>query len=73
MDLSRSHILIQVINNCPGPGLPDNKIQIVTLFCFDLLYIKFLINAREKKELPGVELWTSASHGLLAFGCPTEP
>ena len=30
----------------------------------------FLINTREKQELPGVELGTS---GLLAFGCHTEP
>ena len=70
---SRSHRLIHVINNCERPT--DNTIvliQIVTFFflCFDLSFIKFLINIREKQELPGDESRTS---GLLAFGCPTEP
>ena len=37
---------------------------------FDLSFIKFLINTREKQELPGKEPGTS---GLQAFGCPTEP
>ena len=37
---------------------------------FDLSFIKFLINTREKQELPGVGPGTS---GLLAFGFPTEP
>ena len=50
MDPSRSHRLVHVINNC---GAPDNTKQIVTFFflCFDLLFIKFLINTREKQEL----------------------
>ena len=67
MDPSRSHRLVHVINNCE-----DNTKQIVTFFflCFDLSFIKFLINTREKQELSGVEPGTS---GLLAFGCPTEP
>ena len=38
--------------------------------CFDISFIKLLINTREIQELPGVEPWIS---GLLAFGCPTEP
>ena len=54
MDLLRSHRLIHVINNCEGP----RTIQILTFCfsCFDLSFIKFLINTREKKEVPGVEL-----------------
>ena len=67
MNPSRSHRFIRVINNCE-----DNTKQIVTFIflCFDLSCIKFLINTREKQELPGVEPGT---YGLLAFGCPTEP
>ena len=44
MDPSRSHRLA-----------PDNTIQIVTFFflCFELSFIKLLINTREKQELPG--------------------
>ena len=57
MDPSRSHRLVHVINNCEGP----QTIQIVTFFflCFDLSFIKFVINTREKRELPGVEPGTS--------------
>ena len=57
MDPSRSHRLVHVINNCEDIFAPDNTKQIVTFFflCFDLSYIKFLINSREKQELPGVE------------------
>ena len=71
MDPSRSHRLVHVINNCEEP-YKDNTKQIVTFFflCFDLSFIKFLINTREKQELSGVESGTSE---LLAFGCPTEP
>ena len=63
MDPSRSHRLIHVINNC------FLYVTFVVL-CFDLSFIKFLINTREKQELSGVELGTS---DLLASGCPTEP
>ena len=56
------------INKCEG----TRKIKLVKniLFYFDISFIKFLINTREKQELPGVEYGTSC---LLAFGCPTEP
>ena len=47
------------------------KINSNSLFlCFDLSCIKFLINTREKQELPGIEYGTSV---LLAFSCLTEP
>ena len=53
MDPSRSPRVVHFINNCE-----DNTKQIVTFFflCFDLSFIKFLINTREKQELSGVEL-----------------
>ena len=69
MDPSRSHRLVHVINNCEGPGQYNTNSNTFFL-CFDLSFIKFLINTREKQELSGVEPGTS---GLLAFGCPTEP
>ena len=48
MNPSRSHRLVHVINNCEGPHTK----QIVTFFvlCFDLSFIKFLINTREKEN-----------------------
>ena len=52
-----------------GPGQYNTNSNIFFV-CFDLSFIKFLINTREKQELPGVEPGTS---GLLAFGGPTEP
>ena len=67
MEPSRSHIIVHVINNCEGPGQYNTNSNIILL---DLSFIKFLINTREKQELPGVELGTS---GLIVFGCPTEP
>ena len=56
MDPSISHRLVHIINNCEVP--PENTIQIVTFFflCFDLSFIKLLINTREKQELLGVKL-----------------
>ena len=41
----------------------------IFFLCFDLYFIIFLINTREKQELSGVETGTS---GLLDFGCTTE-
>ena len=64
MDPSRSHRLVHVINNCYKTN------SNIIFLCFDLSFIKFLINTREKQELSGVEPGTS---GLLAFGSPTEP
>ena len=48
MDTSRSYILIHIINNYDK--VLDNTIQIVTIFflCFDLSFIKILINKRVK-------------------------
>ena len=70
MESSRIHRFVHVnnIHNCAGP---DNTIQIVNniVLSFDLSFIKFLINTREKQEMPGVKPGTS---GLLDFGCPTE-
>ena len=62
---SISHI--HVINNCEGQYNTNSNFFFL---CFDLSFIKFLINTREKQELPGVELVTS---GLLFVVCPTEP
>ena len=64
MDPSRSHRLIHDINNCEGQYNTNSN---NFFLCFDLLFIKFLINKREKQELPGVEPGTS---GLLAFAKP---
>ena len=69
MDPSRSHRLINVINNCEEPGQYKTKSTIVVL-CFDSLFIKFLINPREKQELPGVE---PGIFRLVDVGCSTEP
>ena len=69
MEPSRSPRLIHIINNCEGLGQYNTNSNIFIL-CFDFDFIKFLINTREKQELPGVELGTS---GLLDFGCTTEP
>ena len=67
MDPSRSHRLIHVINNCERP--PDNTIQIVTfvLLCFHLSFIKFLINTREKQELPGVKPGVEPLHAAMDY------
>ena len=55
MEPSRSHRLIHVINNCEGQYNTNSN----TLFLvFDLVFIKFLTNTREKQKLPGVELGT---------------
>ena len=51
-----------------GPGHYNTNSNIF-FFGFDLLFIKFLINTREKQELPEVVPKTS---GLLVFDCPTE-
>ena len=48
MDPTRSHILIHVINNCEGPQYNTNSKHF--FLCFDLLFIKFLINTRENKN-----------------------
>ena len=69
MDPSRSHRPIRVTNNWEWPGQYNTNSNIV-FFSFDLSLNKFLINTREKQELPGVEPGTS---GLLEFGCTTEP
>ena len=68
MDPSRRLRLVHVINNCEGPRTIQTNSNI--FLCFDLLFIKFLINTRDKQYLPGVEPGTS---DLLAFGCPAEP
>ena len=47
MDPSRSHRLIRVINNCEGQYNINSNIFVL---CFDLSFIKFLINTREKKN-----------------------
>ena len=61
MDPSISHRLVHVINNCEGPR-QYNTNRKKNVLCFDLSFIKFLINIREKQELPGVEAGKS---GLL--------
>ena len=66
MDPSINHRLIHVIYNCEGP----RTIQIVTFCSYVLIYrllLKFLINTREKQELPRVQPGNS---GLLDFDCP---
>ena len=70
MNPSRSHRLIHVINNAVRGPVQYNTRSNLLFLCFDLSFIKFLINTREKQELPGVEPGT---YFLLAFGCPTEP
>ena len=57
-----------VINNCEGPRTIQYKYTIVTFIFlyFDLLFIKFLINTREKQELPVVEPGTSRLLALHA-------
>ena len=52
-----------------GPGQYNTNSNILFL-CMYSMFVKFLINTREKQELPGVEPGTS---DLQAFGCPTEP
>ena len=59
MDPSRSHRLMHVINNCEGPLTGQyNANSNILLLCFNLSFIKFMINTREKQELPGVEVVT---------------
>ena len=48
------------------PGQYNTKSNIL-LLCFDLSFIKFFINTREKQELPGVGPGTS---GLLSLDVP---
>ena len=46
MDLSRSHRLVHVINNCEGPGKYKTNSKQNVLY-FYLLFIKLLMNTRE--------------------------
>ena len=37
----------------------SHRLEVKNIFflCFDLSFIKFLVNTREKQELPGDDLW----------------
>ena len=61
MEPSISHI--HVINNCPGQYNTNSNFLFL---CFDLSFIKFLMNTRT--------VWSrTETSDLLAFGYPTEP
>ena len=69
-------ILVHVINNCEGPRTIQKQIVTFFFLCFDISFIKFLINTREKQELPGVELLhtslSSPHHVLRKWTCAIE-